>query len=66
MARQWTPAQSAAMQYKKTSLLVSAAAGSGKTATLTERGFSTENYIIIIYGWIKFCLITIFTKLRHE
>jgi hypothetical protein len=26
MARQWTPAQSAAMQYKKTSLLVSAAA----------------------------------------
>ncbi len=37
MARQWTPAQSAAMQYKKTSLLVSAAAGSGKTATLTQR-----------------------------
>lgn len=37
MARTWTPAQSAAMQYKKTSLLVSAAAGSGKTATLTQR-----------------------------
>lgn len=37
MARSWTPAQSAAMQYKKTSLLVSAAAGSGKTATLTQR-----------------------------
>ena len=37
MARQWTPAQSAAMQYTKTSLLVSAAAGSGKTATLTPR-----------------------------
>ena len=37
MARQWTPAQSAAMQYTKTSLLVSAAAGSGKTATLTQR-----------------------------
>ncbi len=37
MARSWTPAQSAAMQYQKTSLLVSAAAGSGKTATLTQR-----------------------------
>ncbi|MBQ7380018.1 MAG: UvrD-helicase domain-containing protein [Clostridia bacterium] len=37
MARTWTPAQSAAMQYQKTSLLVSAAAGSGKTATLTQR-----------------------------
>ena len=37
MARNWTPAQSAAMQYQKTSLLVSAAAGSGKTATLTQR-----------------------------
>ena len=37
MARSWTPAQSAAMQYTKTSLLVSAAAGSGKTATLTQR-----------------------------
>ncbi len=37
MARTWTPAQSAAMQYQDTSLLVSAAAGSGKTATLTQR-----------------------------
>lgn len=37
MARTWTPAQSAAMQYQSTSLLVSAAAGSGKTATLTQR-----------------------------
>ena len=37
MARTWTPAQSAAMQYQRTSLLVSAAAGSGKTATLTQR-----------------------------
>lgn len=37
MARTWTPAQSAAMQYESTSLLVSAAAGSGKTATLTQR-----------------------------
>ena len=37
MARTWTPAQSTAMQYQSTSLLVSAAAGSGKTATLTQR-----------------------------
>lgn len=37
MARTWTPAQSAAMQYQNSSLLVSAAAGSGKTATLTQR-----------------------------
>ena len=37
MARNWTPAQRAAMQYMNTSLLVSAAAGSGKTATLTQR-----------------------------
>lgn len=37
MARTWTSAQSTAMQYQSTSLLVSAAAGSGKTATLTQR-----------------------------
>ena len=37
MARDWTPAQSAAMNTRGKTLLVSAAAGSGKTATLTER-----------------------------
>lgn len=37
MERQWTPAQSAAMNIRNKTLLVSAAAGSGKTATLTER-----------------------------
>ena len=37
MARQWTPAQSAAIDTKNKTLLVSAAAGSGKTAALTER-----------------------------
>jgi len=37
MSRQWTPAQCAAMNTRNKTLLVSAAAGSGKTATLTER-----------------------------
>ncbi len=37
MARQWTAAQQAAMDIRGKTLLVSAAAGSGKTATLTER-----------------------------
>lgn len=37
MARNWTPAQSAAIATHGVDLLVSAAAGSGKTATLTER-----------------------------
>ncbi|MBQ8332059.1 MAG: UvrD-helicase domain-containing protein [Clostridia bacterium] len=37
MSRQWTAAQSAAMNIHDKTLLVSAAAGSGKTATLTER-----------------------------
>lgn len=37
MARKWTPAQSAAMSTLGRTLLISAAAGSGKTATLTER-----------------------------
>ncbi len=35
--RTWTPAQSAAMSVMGRTLLISAAAGSGKTATLTER-----------------------------
>ena len=35
--RKWTPAQSAAMSASGRTLLISAAAGSGKTATLTER-----------------------------
>lgn len=35
--RQYTPAQSAAIEERKKTLLISAAAGSGKTATLTER-----------------------------
>ncbi len=37
MAKVWTPAQSAAINIHHKTLLVSAAAGSGKTATLTER-----------------------------
>lgn len=37
MERKWTAAQTAAMNTKNKALLVSAAAGSGKTATLTER-----------------------------
>ena len=37
MARNWTSAQSAAMSTLGRTLLISAAAGSGKTATLTER-----------------------------
>ena len=37
MERVWTPAQRAAMDTEGRTLLVSAAAGSGKTATLTER-----------------------------
>ncbi|MBQ9085770.1 MAG: UvrD-helicase domain-containing protein [Clostridia bacterium] len=37
MSRNWTAAQLAAMNTKNKTLLVSAAAGSGKTATLTER-----------------------------
>ncbi len=35
--REWTPSQRLAMDTKGMTLLVSAAAGSGKTATLTER-----------------------------
>lgn len=35
--RKWTPSQTLAMQTHGRTLLVSAAAGSGKTATLTER-----------------------------
>ncbi len=37
MKREWTAAQTAAMNIRDRTLLVSAAAGSGKTATLTER-----------------------------
>ncbi len=37
MARNWTAEQRAAIDTRKKSLLVSAAAGSGKTATLTQR-----------------------------
>ncbi len=37
MARNWTEAQKAAMNTRDKTVLVSAAAGSGKTATLTER-----------------------------
>ncbi len=37
MAKNWTPAQRAAMDITDKTLLVSAAAGSGKTATLTQR-----------------------------
>ena len=35
--RKWTPAQAEAIAERNKTLLVSAAAGSGKTATLTER-----------------------------
>ena len=37
MERKWTPAQEAAIATRGKTLLISAAAGSGKTATLTER-----------------------------
>ena len=37
MARNWTPEQRNAINTRQKSLLVSAAAGSGKTATLTQR-----------------------------
>lgn len=37
MARNWTPSQSTAITLKNCDLLVSAGAGSGKTAVLTER-----------------------------
>ncbi len=37
MATKWTPSQQLAMQLHGQDLLISAAAGSGKTATLTER-----------------------------
>ena len=37
MARSWTPSQEAAMRLRGKTLLVSAAAGSGKTSVLTER-----------------------------
>ena len=37
MGRTWTPSQEAAMQIDGKTLLVSAAAGSGKTSVLTER-----------------------------
>ena len=37
MANTWTTAQSAAISTHGKTLLVSAAAGSGKTSTLTER-----------------------------
>ena len=37
MERNWTDAQKAAMNTRNKTLLVSAAAGSGKTATLTQR-----------------------------
>ncbi|MBQ9781057.1 MAG: UvrD-helicase domain-containing protein [Clostridia bacterium] len=37
MSRNWTPAQLSAMNTRGRTLLISAAAGSGKTATLTER-----------------------------
>ena len=37
MARNWTPSQTAAMDLRDKLILVSAAAGSGKTSVLTER-----------------------------
>lgn len=37
MGRTWTPSQEAAMRLDGKTLLVSAAAGSGKTSVLTER-----------------------------
>lgn len=41
MAHRWTAAQEAAIKTRDRTLLVSAAAGSGKTATLTERVISS-------------------------
>jgi ATP-dependent helicase/nuclease subunit A len=43
----WTDAQLAAIRYRGKGLLLSAAAGSGKTATLTERLVSMLNFIAI-------------------
>ncbi|MBQ8502978.1 MAG: helicase-exonuclease AddAB subunit AddA [Clostridia bacterium] len=40
MARKWTPAQTDAIEARRGSVLVSAAAGSGKTAVLVERVIS--------------------------
>ena len=37
MSKNWTPKQKLAIETRGKTLLVSAAAGSGKTATLTER-----------------------------
>lgn len=37
MANRWTPAQQEALDTRNKNLLLSAAAGSGKTAVLTER-----------------------------
>ena len=41
MAREWTPAQRTAIDTRDRTLLLSAAAGSGKTAVLTERIISS-------------------------
>ncbi len=61
MGRNWTAAQLAAMNTRGRTLLISAAAGSGKTATLTERiirRLTDENHP----GDISRMLIVTFTR----
>ena len=57
--RSWTEAQQAAIDTRDRTLLVSAAAGSGKTATLTERIVQT---ILCDKGDISRMLIVTFTR----
>ena len=52
----WTPMQQAAIDKRHANILVSAAAGSGKTAVLTERvlekvkkGVSVDNLLILTF-----------------
>ncbi|MCL2545070.1 MAG: UvrD-helicase domain-containing protein [Clostridia bacterium] len=56
MPVQWTPRQTAAIEARNCNLLVSAAAGSGKTAVLVERicalareGHSIENMLVVTF-----------------
>ncbi len=62
MSRSWTPKQKLAIETRGKTLLVSAAAGSGKTATLTERivrAITDKNYP----SSISKMLIVTFTRL---
>ena len=55
MERKWTPAQKSAIDTRDCNVLVSAAAGSGKTAVLVERIISMitdPDKNIDITGWL--------------